>query len=658
MITRRAALAATGLLFYAGLARAAVTPPSIAELARQGDLSGAALSPNGQLIAMIGEQGEGKARRPYLDLIDASKPEGPRRRTMLDKVEVQGVAWANDDRLLIWLMRDYTVEGQVTGTRTASAPDKLRVRWLMSLNAAGGDPVMMFGRQRDLIQYNWDLGHVIDMLEEEPDHLLMRVWEPKPGVFALHKVDVRTGASVLVERGSPNTRDWSIQGGSPVLRWDATRRTMTTVFAREEAGGWKAVHRIARNSLLRPDFDILAATEEPGVFLVASRGDSDPTAAIRRFNFKTMSFGEVVASRPDRDVDGALLDRHGRYAGARYVEDRVAYDFVDKKLAPHIRGIEGFFGRECNVRIIDLNATRTRLLFFVSGPRMPGAYYYYDLDAKNLQNLGVNRPWLQEDRLARVEALDVTTRDAVKLRAYLTVPLAPGPRPLVVAPHGGPEARDSYDFDLLAQTLAAQGWMVLQPNFRGSYGYGRAFADAGRRRWGDRMQEDVEDAVDQLVASGRVDKARIAICGMSYGGYAALMGAVRRPSMYRCSVAMAGVSDLQQMLEDERKEGADGPSYRYWLETVGDPATEAARLAASSPRLRAAEVAAPVLLMHGLDDEVVLPTQSRLMAAALRDAGKSVEHVELPGADHGLLGEATRTKVLEKVTAFIGRSFA
>jgi dipeptidyl aminopeptidase/acylaminoacyl peptidase len=236
-----------------------------------------------------------------------------------------------------------------------------------------------------------------------------------------------------------------------------------------------------------------------------------------------------------------------------------------------------------------------------------------------------------------MEALRVTTRDGAEITAYLSRPIAApkGPLPMVVLPHGGPELRDQLDWDLFAQTYAARGWLVLRPNFRGSGGYGKAFADKGRRRWGDLMQEDVEDCVAHVVGKGWADPARLAICGGSYGGYAALMGTVRKPDLYKVVVSIAGVSDLLEELATTRKEdGADSAVYAYWLATIGDPKADEAMLVAASPARRAAEIKAPVLLLHGTRDGIVDPKQSKIMAKALKAAGKTYEHVEVKGAGH------------------------
>jgi len=263
--------------------------------------------------------------------------------------------------------------------------------------------------------------------------------------------------------------------------------------------------------------------------------------------------------------------------------------------------------------------------------------------------LGVSKPALTAERLAKVEMLDVKARDGAPIRAYLTVPLATGPRPLIVVPHGGPELRDVFGFDLLAQALAAQGWLVLQPNFRGSGGYGRAFADAGRRDFNGKVMGDIEDAMDHVLATGRADKSRVALCGASFGGFAALLGAVRRPDAYKAIVSISGVSDYAQAVEDVRK---FPNAYEYWVKTAGDPKADAAMFAAASPLKRVAEFKAPVLLMHGSLDQVVLPHQSKDMATALRRAGKQHEYVDMPNAAHGW-NEDNAPIILNKTVEFL-----
>ena len=219
--------------------------------------------------------------------------------------------------------------------------------------------------------------------------------------------------------------------------------------------------------------------------------------------------------------------------------------------------------------------------------------------------------------------------------------------------------RDTLDFDLFAQTFAAQGWLVLQPNFRGSGGFGQAFADAGRKHWGDLMQQDVEDAVAQVLATGRVSPGKVAIFGASYGGYAALMGAVRKPDLYRAVVSIAGDCDLMETLAFSRtQDGAESAAYAYWTATIGDPRTDQAMLEAASPARFADRIKAPVLLIHGAKDTIVDPRQSKIMAAALKRAGKPYDYLEMPKIGHRDWKEADLKLVLNRSVAHLKAGFA
>lgn len=663
MITRRAALAASvAAPWLASPAFGAdpVRPPTLEELTRPALNRGAALSRDGKRIALLHEVREPKRRMAYVSLISADDLGAPAIRVVVGNYDVESVRWANNDRLLISVLMEREETYTETGTRFGTTLNT-SVRRMLSVGMDGKPPSMMFN-SRDFLQTNFNLTHVCDMLPDDPEHILMRAWEPQGATRALYRVNVYSGEATFVERGGPATDDWSIQDGKALLRWDYNARGTAGVLYGRSPGeaDWKPIRKIARyDGFNRPDFDVVGVTETAGVFLAVQRGDGEDMASLRPFDIRTMTFGKPLASRPDRDIEGVLTDTRGRMVAAVSTDDRVAYSFDDKALAAHFRGMEAFFDKSCNVRLYDMNEDRTRFLAEVSGPRMPTAYYFYDLPNRRLEPVALARPWLKEEALAPVEMLDVRTRDGATIRAYLTTPLASGPRPLVVMPHGGPVARDTYDFDLFAQAFAAQGWLVLQPNFRGSGGYGQAFAAAGHGRWGDRMQEDVEDAVAQVLAAGRADPKRVAIWGASYGGYAALMGAVRRPELYRAAVSVAGVSDLPEFLADQKREGGeDSPYYRLWVDRIGDPAKDADKLRTTSPRHRVRDIQAPVLLIHGIDDQVVSLDQSKMMATALKTAGKSVELLTLRETGHSDWEPKVTRQVVETSVAFLAKALA
>lgn len=670
MTTRRGALALiSGLPLLAPFAsaKAAPPPPSLKDILREPIARGAAMSPNGKRVAALFMQGEERKRVAFMQLFDAEAPDAPPITVGLGNYYVDGLYWANDERLLVRFIVEREETYTPTGTRLGKTYSS-SFRRLMSVGADGSNPVLMFGDQKTVQRDNWDLGRVIDTLADDDDHILMFVREDgaqwnSPDTPTIHRVNVNTGRGEFVERGLSNTAGWIVQKGVPVLRIDENEaKTVNHIMGRAPGEQqYKLVRKVIRETEWdRPYFDIVGDTETPGVLLARTRRETDATIAIHRYDVRTGDLGDLVAMRPDRDMDHVLTDDQGRYVAAGYMDDRMAYVFGDSKLAPHFRGMEAFFGRKYSVILEEANRDHTRFLVRVSGPGVHSAHYFYDSAAARFQILSLGKPWLDAEALAQVETLDVKTRDGESLRAYLTVPNAVGPRPLVVMPHGGPQVRDWIKFDTIAQAFAAQGWLVLQPNFRGSGGYGQAFVEAGHGRWGGRMQEDVEDAVAQVMATGRVDPNRVAICGASYGGYAALMGAVRRPELYKAAVSIAGVSDLPRMLSDMkwRDDGDEELYYRLWVTRLGDPETEMDKLKAASPALRAGEVKSPVLLIHGLDDRVVPHQQSAYMAGALKRAGKAHEHIEVKEAGHGYWDEEQMDLIYGKTIDFIAKAFA
>lgn len=653
------AAAGTPLLALGARARAAgpaVAPPSIDDLIRAGLMTGAAISPTGRRIAVAryadARGGDDGALEPWIYVRDAEALDAPPHRIRVAPAAIERVEWASDERLLVWLIVAETRRGELL---------PVPLRRVIAMDPDGGRQIVLFRNQKRLQRKTFESPRIVDMLPGDDRQVLMQVHDHQRGVETLFRVDVMTGQALFVERGGASTDGWHTQDGAPVLRFSTDRADRRWSVEARAPGQrrWKTLRSIDKAALGRDDFRVAGTTREPGVLLVLTHAPDAQTNALRRFDTRDMSFGPVVAQRPDHDIDAAFVDENGDYVGAAWTGDRTRYAFDDPDLARHYRGVERFFGEECNVALADISGDRRRLLLQVTGPREPGAWFFYDLATARLEPLGADRPWLSRERLGRTEPLRVKTRDGAEITAYLTTPIQPGRRPLVVLPHGGPELRDSMVFDPFVQALAARGWAVLQPNFRGSSGYGRAFADAGRRRWGDRLQEDVEDAVAHaLAASPGLDRDRIAICGASYGGYAALMGVARGQVRYRRAVSIAGVSDLPSLMAFEREaDGKDTTTYDYFRRTIGDPDSDAALLEAASPARRAAAITAPVLLIHGRLDFIAPYEQSRTMARALAAAGKPHRFETLDDAGHQNWSEDHWRRIIALTTDFLAEGF-
>ena len=308
------------------------------------------------------------------------------------------------------------------------------------------------------------------------------------------------------------------------------------------------------------------------------------------------------------------------------------------------------------IKLVGRSADYQRVVVRVEDASKPPIYYLVDYAAKSADIINEAYPLLADAQLGSVRELEYEARDKYPLMAYLTVPADMPEKnlPFVVLPHGGPEDRDGESFDWIAQFLASRGYAVLQPQFRGSTGFGREHAEAGQRQWGLRMQDDVTDAVRAVIDQGIADPKRICIAGASYGGYSALAGAAFTPELYACAASISGVSDLPAMLGYEsRIAGKESNTLDYWREHIGSPNDP--NVIAKSPARSAATVRAPILLLHGTEDTVVPITQSRAMANALKALNKPHELVELPGEDHWLSASVTRIRTLTELERFLGK---
>ena len=648
-----AGAALTALAMGAGVraakAQAPAGPPALGEFYKPPFTADAALSPSGKRVAVLRNRVTGRGIESSIDLVDTTNPAQPPKTLALGLHEANSVVWANETRLLVWVVYDVTNKG-------FEQEDIVRV---IGLNDDGTNPAVMFGNRGTALQEIHDLGKIIDPLPDDEDNILMLAWEPLRGLPALYKVDVNDGSAVVLEYGALRTYHWLTQNGVAMIRLDRDRRDLVTHIMSRGPGqsDWKPVRDIRKDQT--PDFTIFGATDRPGVFMSAARTAGEDKVSMREVDLKTLALGTPIYTAKAVDLDGVWGDRRGKALAAVYGEDVKAYEFLDKSFAPHFAAIQKYFGPELSVELREVDDARTHYLGVASGPQEPGSHFLYDRASHAVTELGAAAPHLA-GRLGKMLPMAVRTRDGASLRAYLTQPASGAPGPLIVMPHGGPELRDRYGFDPWAQALAAKGWWVLQVNFRGSGGYGTEFAKQGWKRWGDRMQEDVEDALAQAIAEHRLDAGKVAIFGASYGGYAALMGGVRRPELYKAVVSVAGVSDLIDILRWERSEDDTSTKefYNFWRDRIGDPEADEAMLVKASPRRRAAEFKAPVFLAHGILDSTVPVAQSRTMAKALTDAGKSVEYWEIKRAGHSPGSPAANRELIGRCIGFLEKALA
>jgi len=553
---------------------------------------------------------------------------------------VNWVAWKGDDHVLAGVEAFMFGETRrPIGTNLPQRGEDYSVYRVVSISRDGRDFVQMFEGQLHRLAWGFGSTQLLDDLPNDSGHVLL-VASDNLGI-GVWRADIATGRVERVSDGTWDTRSYATDGaGYPVMRFDALADRSGYRVMRRASGAtdWTFVME-ARGDLLRsnsPDFFVVGAGPGPNqVYVFARRADQD-RGAFYLYDTNSGSYGGLAFASDDADVSSLWVRPGTRevVGGCAFVQ-RVTCRALDPVMQRHMNAVNAFFQGSATVSLVDMSASASKWLLRVESPTEAAGYFIYDVAQRNMTPLAAIYPSVDLTLLSPTQIVEYQSRDGTSLWAYVTARPGEGRRAMVVLPHGGPESRDTYGYDAYVQFLAAHGWVVVQPNFRGSLGFGRDFADAGRGQWGLRMQDDVTDAVRHMVDTGVADPGRICIVGASYGGYAALAGVTLTPDLYRCGISIAGVSDLLDVLRSERIEsGRRSSVYQYWRRSIGDPGTSGDALIATSPARLASHITAQVLLIHGEEDETVLIRQSELMERALRDVGRPARLVRLEDADH------------------------
>ena len=634
-------------------------PPAIADFVADPSLSGASLSPSGRYLVWVARDGD----RSDIQIRDLQEKTfmvltGGEARESFGGVYIDWIRWKTDDRLLIGITR---MEVRRSGNRDTGDIRSYRYgESVLSMSRDGASSMQLKAPDTE----DSRPGEVLDLLRNDPDHILMS-YRTGRGALNVARVNILTGEAEQTLTGHRRVLDYVTDRDGTVVGRIAYRSVgqILIMEALDADGDWTEVYRLRRNEIRDlPDYEILGGTGEPGKVYVAVQPEApegdNTTAAVHIFDFTSRAMGPAIWQRPDYDVTGILQNADsGELVAGCYWADIYRCDFLDPQDDAVMSGIRRFFGEGWSVSVISQARDGGRWLVRASAPNNPGELYIFNVEERRMEYVDAVYPRLPEAALGVMTRVDFTAADGQALFGYLTRPPGAAPDavlPLVVMPHGGPEARDYLTYDTWAQFLATRGYQVFQPNFRGSSGMGRAFAQAGYRQWGRRMQDDVTAGVDHLIAAGLVEPGRACIMGASYGGYAALQSGASQPDRYRCVISISGPSDLVTMLRWVwTEEGANSDSYEYWLKVIGDPRDDRAELEAVSPIRAAADWHLPVLLIHGEVDSVVPVSQSRDMERALRRAGKDVRLVVMERAGHSRWVSRDETRVLTEMESFL-----
>jgi dipeptidyl aminopeptidase/acylaminoacyl peptidase len=534
---------------------------------------------------------------------------------------------------------------------------------LITVNADGSDLKLISARQTvRALGVAQSGGEVIDWLPESDGAVLMaRTFIPESSTgtkladeregYGVERVDTTTLKRTVVEQPRRATVDY-ITDGHGVVRVMA----MTGENAGYATGVYRYLYRKNGSREWEP-LSTFDSNRDKGFLPLAVDRDLNAAYGFEKENgryalFRVALDGSLtrtpVFRHAEVDIDDLIrIGRHRRVVGAGYATDKREAEFFD----PAVKAIAASLSKALPglplVRIVDASTDENRLLLWAGSDVDPGRYYVFDRKARKLMELMLSRPQLENVPLASVKPIRFKAADGTEIPAYLTLPPGSDGKnlPAIVMPHGGPSSRDEWGFDWLAQFFAARGYAVLQPNFRGSSGYGDGwFANNGFKSWKIAIG-DVNDGGRWLIKEGIAAPDKLAIVGWSYGGYAALQSAVLDPALYKAIVAVAPVTELISLREEARYFS----NYRLVRDFIGT----GPHLSEGSPAQNAAVIRAPVLLFHGDRDANVGVSQSRLMESRLKAVGKRAELVVFPGLDHQLDDAAARTQLLDKADMFL-----
>jgi dipeptidyl aminopeptidase/acylaminoacyl peptidase len=601
------------------------------------EISGGQISPDGKFISF---------RRPYKGVLNiwVKKREEPFEAahaiTADAKRPVSNYFWSEDSKRVLYVQdKGGDEDFRIYAVDPAAAPE-----------AATGVPPAT-----DLTPYAGVRAQILDVPESMPGSLIVGLNDRDPQLHDVYKIDMKSGKRTLLFKNDKNVIGWSLDlkgklrlgvrmtasGGQEILRVDG--KTLTSIYecSAEEACMPIRFHKDGKRA-----------------YLVTNKGTPDLTRLVL-FDPRSKK-EELVESDPENQVD---FD-DARFSDA--TEELVATFYEGDRLRTYPRNPQFKHDFEVvraalpdgDLRFLSTTEDDRLQLVSVNSDVDPGAVYLYDRSTGKVEFLYRPRPKLPLQHLASMKPIRYNARDGVSIPAYLTLPKGAEPKnlPTILLPHGGPWARDSWGYSGWAQFLANRGYAVLQPNFRGSTGYGKKFLNLGNKQWGTgSMQHDLTDAAKWLVDQGLADPKRLAICGGSYGGYATLAGVTFTPDLYAAAVDLVGPSSIITLLQSIPPYWA--PLKKIFSVRVGDldnPA-DVERLKAQSPLYSAKAIKTPLLVIQGANDPRVKQAESDQIVVALRDRGAPVEYIVAPDEGHGFAGKENRLAMFTAMERFFAK---
>jgi len=495
---------------------------------------------------------------------------------------------------------------------------------------------------------------IIDDLEDIPDEVIIGLNKRNPMVFDPYRLNIVTGEMTMLYENPGNIQGWMTDHDGKLRIAYVLDGVNTSMLYREtEKDEFKTILTTSFKDQLSPMF----FTFDNKNLYATSNLERDKSAAVI-FDLETAKVSEVLYENPNYDVSGISYSRKRKVITAAYYTGyKQEYKFFDKTseeaftdLMTKLPGYE--------IAVTSRNKEEDKYIVRTYSDRSLGAYYLYDVATKSLDKITDVSPWIDENEMANVFPIKYEARDGLKIEGYLTLPKGYTMEnaknlPVVVNPHGGPWARDSWGFNPEIQFLANRGYAILQMNFRGSTGFGKDFWEKSFKQWGLTMQDDITDGVNWLVEKGIADESRIAIYGASYGGYATLQGIVVTPELYAAAIDYVGVSNLFSFMKTIPPYWK--PMLDMMYEMVGNPVTDSVQLAATSPALNADKIITPLFIAQGANDPRVNKDESDQMVAALKARNVAVEYMVKDNEGHGFHNKENQFEFYGAMEKFLSK---
>jgi dipeptidyl aminopeptidase/acylaminoacyl peptidase len=598
------------------------------------EISGAQISPDGKFIAFLKPWKETrnlwvkKAEEPY----DAAKLV-----TADPKRPIPGYFWSRDGRFILFVQdRDGDENYNVYAVNPAdTAPAGADVPPARNVTDAKGARAVLYSTPR-----------------KDPDVIYVGLNDRDPAWHDLYRVKVSTGERTLLRKNTDKISGWVFDREGRLRLAMRTADNGDTEILRVDDQAFVKVYSC---SVFETCYPMAYHKDGKRAYMRTNRGAAD---LIGLALFDPVSGSEeIVESDPQKRVDlgGAVFsDLTGDLLVTSYSDDGTRLYFKDKALEADYLWIKKQLP-DLEISLAGSTADERRWMVVASGDREPGTRYLVDRDKKTLTRQYQVREKLPRESLAERKPIRYKSSDGLEIPGYLTLPkgVAAKGLPLLVVPHGGPWARDSFGYDSMAQFFANRGYAVLQPNFRSSTGYGKKFLNAGNNEWGQKMQDDLTWGVKHLVAEGVADPKRVGILGGSYGGYATLAGVAFTPDVYAAGVSIVGPSNLLTLLESIPPYWEAGRKMFHMR--MGDPTTPEGKqqLERQSPLNSAAKIRTPLMVIQGANDPRVKKAESDQIVIALRDRGFPVEYIVAPDEGHGFARPVNNMAMFAAIEKFL-----